>query len=114
MDHYQMRYYLKLYCFVAFSVLCFVAEAACIAFAFVYPDVKGVDYTLIVTILTLYVGVFKLILPSKTDAYNATPASSLSRFHRTPSPPETPQRVDRVIQEPYDKGEPYQLPHQTP
>lgn len=90
-----MRYYLKLYCFVAFSFLCLVAMAGCIAFAFVHPELKGgVDYSLIVTILTLYVGVFKLILPSKLDAANASSSTSLLRFNPSPSPPATPTRSD--------------------
>jgi hypothetical protein len=104
MDHARMRFIVKLYAFIAFSVLCLIAVAGNISYAFLYPNIRGaMDLGTTVTVISLYIGVFKLILPTKAEAISASslsPNSSYLRFNPSPtslssgSAPSTPSRPD--------------------
>ena len=89
MDHYLLRFYSKFLAFVTFSLLCLVGLAGSITYNFVYHNSNNFLYDAAptFTIIGIYMGIFKYIVPSKADA------SGLISVGSTPSNsrPQTPQ-----------------------
>jgi hypothetical protein len=96
-DPYKYRFIVKLLAFVTFSLLCLLGVIGNITFAFVHPSEKSngtINLAETITIIGIYMGVFKWIIPSKTDSRLAFGSLSPSP---SPYPPASPERREPTL-----------------
>lgn len=85
-DHYKLRYFIKLYAFVIFGLLSLsVVVSNCLYTFLHYDPKKPQDLGWSISMAGIYLGVFKYFIPSKAEAGYSSTLSEASNS-RPPSP----------------------------